>query len=306
MKSTSQLCQLSPHKANKGKKVHRYYRCQNAQKRGAKSCPIGQVSSVDIEAIGVSLVRLLSIDDKLLQSILSEASSDQQSKIDTLQDQRTEIEKRIADLEIKTNKWMTTFEDSDDVDLVEVISKRVSTYSESIKEMRLTIEEINERIDKLKQPIENLDDLLASYHYFWNLWQDMKTTERQQIIKAVVKEIRLFSESPKKYRLEIELLSDVAVGTTTPGGGGGGTQVCTLFRKSTVDPNKVPTVIWRTTIIKITRRRHFPIGLELTRESLPTKRLHQRFQRFLREELPFALSRGKKPQTRQFADAGSD
>ena len=229
---------MSPHKANKGRKIHRYYRCQNAQKRGAKSCPVGQISSVDIEAIGVSLVRLLSSDDKLLQSILSEASSDQQSKIGTLQDQRAEIEKRIADLENKTNKWMTNFEDSDDVDLVEVISKRVSTYSESIKEMQSTIEEINGKIEKLKQPIENLEGLVASYHYFWNLWQDMSTTERQQLIRTLIKEMRLYKDSAKKYRLEIDLLSDVTTNSSTSGQGGGATRVCTLTGKSTPGRNR--------------------------------------------------------------------
>ncbi len=71
---------------------------------------------------------------------------------------------------------------------------------------------------------------------------------------------------------------------------------------NTVDPYMVLTVTWRIGMVKITRRCHLPIGFELTRESLPTKRLHQRFQKILREELPDALQRGKTPRPKQIAD----
>jgi len=284
-------------------KYHYYYRCQTALKQGAKACPIGQISRIDIEAIGVSMIRMLCIDESLLKSVMDSAGDNQQAKIETLIKEKTEIRSRISDLEEKINKWMTHFESSEDSALVEVITDRVSGYKQSIVEMQSAIEEIDQKIVTLGHPVENLDNLMSSYQYFWNRWPDLKFTDRQRIVKTIIKELRLFSESPKHYRLEVDLFGDVNVDILTSQDGGGG-QVRTSLRKSTVDPNKVPTVIWRTSVIKITRRKHFPIGLELTRESLPTKRLHQRFQKILREELPFALNRGKKPQTKQFADVG--
>ena len=223
---------MSPYKKKHAGKFHYYYRCQTALKQGAKACPIGQISRIDIEAIGISLIRLLSSDESLLKSVIDSAGDNQQDKIETLIKEKTEIGSRISDLEAKINKWMTHFESSEDPALVEVITVRVSGYRQSIVEMQSTIEHIDQKIVKLGHPVKNLKTLLSSYRYFWNRWQDLKFADRQRIVKMIVKELRLFSESPKHFRLEIDLFGEVNVDISTNQGDGGG-QFRTLFGKST-------------------------------------------------------------------------
>ena len=228
---------MSPYKKKHAGKFHYYYRCQTALKQGAGACPIGQISRIDIEAIGMSLIRMLAVDESLLKSVMDSAGDNQQAKIEILTKEKAEILSRISDLEAKINKWMTNFESSEDPGLVEVITSRISGYKQSIIEMQSTIEEIDRDIVKLRHPVENLEKLTSSYQYFWNRWQGLKFTDRQRIVKTIIKELRLYSESPRHYRLEIDLFGDVNVEIPTSQGGGGG-QVRTLFGKSTPGRNR--------------------------------------------------------------------
>ena len=175
----------------------------------------------------------------------------------------------------------------------------------SIREMEASISEIDEKVKYLKQPIENLGTLTTAYHYFWNLWHDKTTTDRQQIIKSVIKETRLFSESSKKYRLEIELLSDVAVGTTTPGGGGGGTQVCTLFKKSTVEPNDIRILTWPIHFVRNNWRNTPNTKITVAEGSFTSISQHLLFQQILQEEVDALMNLVKTHLPKQLADLDS-
>ena len=252
----------------------------------------------------MSLIRMLAIDKGLLKSVMDSAGENQQAKIEILTKEKAEILSRISDLEAKINKWMTNFESSEDPGLVEVITSRISGYKQSIIEMQSTIEEIDRDIVKLRHPVENLEKLTSSYQYFWNRWQGLKFTDRQRIVKTIIKELRLYSESPKHYRLEIDLFGDVKLDIPTGKGGGGG-KVRISLRKSTVDPNDIRILTWSIHFVRNNWRNTSNAKITVAEDSFPSISQHLLFQQILLDEIDALMDLVKTPPPKQLADLES-
>jgi len=224
---------MTAYRVKKKGRTNSYYRCQTSMKRGAANCPVGQISSVNIEAIGITLLRLLSLEPELLKSVLEKSSSDTRAEIDALKENKSSIEKRISEMSKKIQNLVKTLENPKAEDMQDSLLTRINQLQSEVKDMQGRTSAIEVQILQMKQPIDSQQQLSDSYNGFWTLWKDLDTYGRKNAIRSVVKEIRVFSETEKRFRIEIELLTGLKTKTSTVSSGGSGDKVRTLVTLST-------------------------------------------------------------------------
>ena len=199
---------MSPKPVNRSRgKRYIYYRCIHGEKTSASECPIGQISSVEIEVIGVNLIRLLSRNEGLLQAVLKRVSDDNSTEVDQLKSRLKKIndEKSKCTGELlRLGELISEPKFSD----IETIANELRIREHKRKHLDIEITSLKEEIEKAKQPISDLDDLRDEYIYFWKLWDKMTFDERRKAIRILVKEVRLkhVSGSRKNKKLEIEFI----------------------------------------------------------------------------------------------------
>jgi len=216
---------MTPYRAHKNGKAHTYYRCQNAMKRTSSVCPLKQVSSVDVEAIGVALLRLLSVNQTLLKSVLDKSSGNRDDEIGVLKQQRDQVVRNVAEERRKLENLMVALESPVADDVRESIFGRIRDVTVAVRGMERRIQELDGTLEALKQPSNNLSDLRESYQYFWTLWLGMSPEDRRRAIRVLVKEVRLTKQNDDRILIQFELISNVKIKTSTGNGGGSDDQV---------------------------------------------------------------------------------
>jgi site-specific DNA recombinase len=224
---------MTAYRVKKKGRTNSYYRCQTSMKRGAANCPVGQISSVNIEAIGITLLRLLSQEPELLKSVLEKSSSDTRAEIDALKENKSSIEKRISEMSKRIQNLVKTLENPKAEDMQDSLLTRINQLQSEVKDMQGRTSAIEVQILQMKQPIDSQQQLSDSYNGFWTLWKDLDTFGRKSAIRSVVKEIRVFSETETRFRIEIELLTGLKTKASTVSSGGSGDKVRTLVTLST-------------------------------------------------------------------------
>lgn len=194
-------------------------------KRTSSVCPLKQVSSVDVEAIGVALLRLLSVNQTLLNSVLDKASGNRDEEVGVLKQQRDQVVRNVVDERRKLENLMVALESPAADDIRESIFGRIRDVNSLIQGMDHRIHEMDIAMEALKQPSSNLGDLRDSYQYFWTLWLRMSPEDRRRAIRVLVKEVRLTKQKDDRVLIQFELISNVKIKTSTGLGGGSDDQV---------------------------------------------------------------------------------
>ena len=204
---------ISGYKKPKGKKIYSYYRCQKAIRETADSCKMGQINSVDIEATGVSLLRMLSIDNRLLDSVLKHASMDKDAELEAVKENKQRIQSRKTGNESRLNELLRVLEKPEAEKSKEVILVRINELKDLIEKDTNQIDAFIVLLDRLRQPITDKKLLWDKYHSFWRMWKDLDTVGRKKAIRSIVKEIRIVKLDNNRYKLEFDLLNDVKTKT---------------------------------------------------------------------------------------------
>jgi len=197
-----------------------YYRCLNALKRGRRACPIGQISSVDIEAIGVSLLRMPARDEKLLEAVVAQVVSQDRTAEEDLKKQRKDLIGRRAEEKKRADGLLVALEKGNATD-VKMLVDRLRERQDAIKVLDDQIAALDGQIAALPPSEVNVDDLRDRYLYFWQVWREMPFAQRVRAIRTIVRELRLYATETGQFRLEIDLVSKGKTNPSTSGGGGG-------------------------------------------------------------------------------------
>jgi len=200
---------ITGYKKPKRNKVYSYYRCQKAIKETAEACPMGQINSVDIEAIGVSYLRLLSIDESLLKAVLEHSSINNSTELAVVKGYIKQAKRQITSSKSKEDNYLTALGLADTNEVKESILDKVKTLNSERIEIEDKLKVYSRQLEELKQPIDNMDNMYNSYQSFWRVWTDLNTDDRKLAIKCIVKEFRLFKINDKNYRLEMDLHNDL-------------------------------------------------------------------------------------------------
>ena len=204
---------LSGYKKPKGSNVYSYYRCQKAIRETADSCKMGQINSVDLEATGVSLLRLLSIDNRLLNSVLRHSSLDNKAELETVNASKQRIQQRKTGNENRLKELICVLEMPEAEESKGVILGRIKELEDAIKEDNNKIDEFAELLEQLRQPITDMDILWNRYNSFWRVWKDLDTIGRKRAVRSIVKEIRIYKLDNNRFKLEFDLLTDTKTKT---------------------------------------------------------------------------------------------
>lgn len=187
-------------------------------KRGKNACPVGQIGSVDIEAIGVSLLRMLSRDEKLLKAVVEKALHPDHTVEDQVKkQQRKDLIGRRAEEKKRADGLLTALEIGNATD-VKLLIDRVRERQETIKLLDEQIRLLDAQIQPLPPVVVDIEALQDTYLYFWQIWRELTTEQRVRAIRAVVREFRLYSTEDDLFRLEIDLVTNIK--TNTPIGDG--------------------------------------------------------------------------------------
>ena len=205
---------LTTHSTTKKGRKYTYYRCLNAMKRSPDACPIKQVGSMDIEILGIGLLKTLGRDRNALKYVLENASKHNEEEIEKYNTFLKHLTSEKAEAQRKRQRLMQIMEENEEARLNTIID-RVREHEESITKIEIQILSTGKAIEALKQPIEELDRLSTEYNYFWKRWIDLNNKDRRKAIKTLVKEFSLIAESETDYILEVELITGDKTRTST-------------------------------------------------------------------------------------------
>jgi hypothetical protein len=195
-----------------------YYRCVNAMKRGKAACPVGQISSVDVEAIGVSLLRMLSRDEKLLKAVVEKAVRQDHTDEDQLKKQRKDLIGRRAEEKKRADGLLVALEMGNATD-VKMLVDRIRERQEMIKHFDEQLRLLDIQIQSIPPAAVDVEAISCTYLYFWQIWRELQTEERVRAIRAIVREFRIYATDGNQIRLEIELITNIKTNTPTCDGG---------------------------------------------------------------------------------------
>lgn len=202
---------MTPHPTKKNNRKIYYYRCTNAVNRGAAVCDIGQIASADIELHGIVLLRLLSLDNRLLKSVLSQAKEDKSALNKDIVEHQKRLTKNRSEEKKKIDDLMNFLMRFPEDDLIAVKDKIIESQN-TIASIDYNISQLEKELVRNKQPIDDMPFLKSDYEYFWYIWRSLKFEDRRKAMRLIIKEIKLNSagvkDGNKLYNLEIELVTN--------------------------------------------------------------------------------------------------
>ena len=193
---------MTPHYTTRRGKKYYYYRCLNSMKRDPEKCSIKQINRTDIEAIGVSLLRMLSKNKLLLKNVLERASIANDEAIEFRERQLRSFKSRIKE-ELKKADHLSKVMEEYDKSKLEVVVQRIEMRQGKARELDEKILATEKAIEALRQPVNYTDNIYDQYRYFWDLWRKVDRAHRKKAIQSMVKEIVLTPEDHNHLRLEI-------------------------------------------------------------------------------------------------------
>jgi site-specific DNA recombinase len=158
-------CAMSPSVTRRNGKVHRYYVCGNATRRGWASCPHPSLPAGDIEAAVVERIKVVGRDPDLLRDTLAEIRSIQKTRVPALTAERRRLDREVLRLRGR----------GDAGNQLGVIEARLA--------------EIGEELSVLQTASVDRRDLARALALFDEVWACLFPREQERVIGLLIERI---------------------------------------------------------------------------------------------------------------------
>lgn len=178
-------CAMTHHFASQNGKRYRYYVCANAQRHGYHTCK-GETPSLpahELEQFVVDRVREHLQSESMQGEAVRRAQEQMQCTLGEDQKRRRQIEQCVHTL-------------ADELHTIEKLPTRskaqltkAAEHRREIKRLRIEAIDLDVRIARTDQRLIDEDELLGAVEAFDPLWEALTITERERLIRALVKQI---------------------------------------------------------------------------------------------------------------------
>jgi site-specific DNA recombinase len=158
-------CAMSPSVTRRNGKVHRYYVCGNATRRGWASCPHPSLPAGEIEDAVIERIKVVGRDPDLLRDTLAEIRAIQKSRVPALTAERRRLDRELLRLRDR---------DGDRDHLVKIEARLV---------------EVGEELAVLQSASIDRRDLAKALALFDEVWACLFPREQERVIALLVERI---------------------------------------------------------------------------------------------------------------------
>jgi site-specific DNA recombinase len=163
-------CAMSPSVTRRNGKVHRYYVCGNATRRGWSSCPHPSLPASEIEAAVVERIKVVGRDPDLLRDTLAEIRSLQKTRVPALTAERRRLDREVLRLRDRGDA------------------------GDQIGRIEARLVEIGEELTFLQAASVDRRDLAKALSLFDPVWDVLFPAERERIITLLVERVDFSAE----------------------------------------------------------------------------------------------------------------
>jgi site-specific DNA recombinase len=172
----------------RGTRLHRYYRCGNAMRRGATSCPSKAVRADRIEQFVIEQIRRIGVDPELQQATFEQVVS------------QVRAMKRGLKLELRRLKTDLSTSRTDVQRLVETVSRLTGPASDAtaveLAAAQERVTSVEARRTEIKAELAALDtqaidreQLADALTQFDPIWSVLLTPERERVLQLLIEKI---------------------------------------------------------------------------------------------------------------------
>ena len=177
-----------PHYARRGNKKYSAYVCSTYQKQGAKACPKSRIPMAELDRYVLSQIEFLGLNPDMICETAKSAKEKLKVRQPEIEIEIGELEKQITDLS------------SEKTNIIKAIGKSEACDDSLLKrlgEIDLELSKLDEKQSLLEAELHSLDtqvidkdELKQVLNEFTPLWDQLTLSERQEIVRLLIKEIR--------------------------------------------------------------------------------------------------------------------
>ncbi|MEQ9380130.1 MAG: recombinase family protein [Pirellulales bacterium] len=180
-------CAMSPtHSTKNGKKRYRYYVCTSAQKRGWHSCPSKSIPAGEIERFVVDQIKCIGRDPALIHEIVTEAQSQGQSQVATLETEHRGLERELTRWNHEIQKLLEQIVPGEGNTPA---TARLADLQERIRDAERRATEIREQVIALNRNIVDQDEVTKAMAEFDPVWDSLTPREQTRVVQLLVERV---------------------------------------------------------------------------------------------------------------------
>jgi len=169
-------------------RVHRYYRCQGAQKRGATTCPTKSVRAEKVESFVVEQVRRIGTDPALQEATFRQALAQVKAQQRGLRLEAQTIKKDLARAKENIERLAQTLSRLDG-SASEAIADELGKAQELSSTLRSRQAEVTVELDAIKTQDVNREDLAKALEDFDPIWSVLMTPEKERVLQLLIERV---------------------------------------------------------------------------------------------------------------------
>ena len=172
--------------SRKGQRVHRYYVCSSAQKRGYGTCPCPSVAAQKLETVIVEQIRRVGQDRALQREVLRQVQVASQAERPALVGEQKRQSRKLGKVRASIRSLLDAL----------ASGERGASLSARIGELEVQAEKLERRLSEIAQELAALDsetvdeaDLVKALSLFDPIWEVLYPTEQERVIRLLVERI---------------------------------------------------------------------------------------------------------------------
>ena len=172
--------------SRKGQRVHRYYACSSAQKRGYWTCPCPSVSAQKLESVIVEQIRRVGQDRALQREVLRQVQVASQAKRPALVGEQKRLGRKLGKVRASIRSLLDAL----------ASGERGASLSARITDLEQQAEKLERRLAEIAQELAGIDnatvderDLVRALSLFDPIWEVLYPSEQARVIQLLIERI---------------------------------------------------------------------------------------------------------------------
>lgn len=176
------------HYSRRGNRKYNAYVCGTYQKQGAKACPQSRIPMAELDSHVLSQIEFLGLNPEVICETTKAAEEKLKARKPEIEVELGELDKQITDLSSEKSNIMKAIGKVDDCD--DSLLKRLGEIDFELSKFEEKQTLLEGERSSLDSQVIDETELKQVLQEFTPLWSQMTLSERQEIVRLLIQEIR--------------------------------------------------------------------------------------------------------------------
>jgi site-specific DNA recombinase len=172
----------------RGNRVHRYYVCTTAQKRGASACPGSRAPAVEIEEVVAGRIRAIGAEPDVLLATMRAARDAEKAKEPELLAEARRIANERSRLEDGRRSLLDALQEGGVA--ANAIAGRLAELDEQLGQLETQDRKVTEKLAAISNQGFDEDELREQLREFAPVWDELVPKEQARVLRLLIEELR--------------------------------------------------------------------------------------------------------------------